>query len=578
MKKKIRRFISALAAAALLLPTAACMHDEQSRNETVSDDSSFILAASGKVSVPVVVPDDADEKATAAAQDFVSMLSRITGDEEIKLVSESELSAESAAVFIGHTDRLSKLGIDIPSGYPGEEKCVVVQTDNSLFLAGNDSGEYTGTRFAVTMLLEHLGCGWFGTDELWHIIPSLSDIDLTGLKLENTPVSSMRRTRISSDDPELAMRWYEGGIHSLTGHWLPQVCPAELYSEHEDWYALVDGSRDPSRFDYWHYCYTNEELAAFIAERVIEKFPAEPQLVSLTIAANDGWNEGWCTCDTCTSAGNAADQLVCFANNVAKLVYDRFPDKLLQIYSYHRTFPAPLNSVPLEGNVELILCREAPMQRALDEEYVYPAGIDQISQIEFTRSWLANARDYIEKTSAQHVAIWDWYCVSAHLVDWQKVFWVQGEVAERNLKTYLSLGASYVYYDHGPLDSYNEPSPGCYDVRWPLWYVAAKLSWDSSLTAEMILRDACEKLYGDAAEPMYDFYKALSDASASCEAYSNTWVPPQVREMYLEAKEEINEAIESAVAMSDTLTTEQKARIDNQFEYWQHMLRFLRTY
>lgn len=135
-----------------------------------------------------------------------------------------------------------------------------------------------------------------------------------------------------------------------------------------------------------------------------------------------------------------------------------------------------------------------------------------------------------------------------------------------------------MYYDHGPLDSYNEPSPGCYDVRWPLWYVAAKLSWDSSLTAEMILRDACEKLYGDAAEPMYDFYKALSDASASCEAYSNTWVPPQVREMYLEAKEEINEAIESAVAMSDTLTTEQKARIDNQFEYWQHMLRFLRTY
>ena len=91
MKKKIRRFISALAAAALLLPTAACTHDEQSRNETVSDDSSFILAASGKVSVPVVVPDDADEKATAAAHDFVSMLSRITGDEEIKLVSESEL-------------------------------------------------------------------------------------------------------------------------------------------------------------------------------------------------------------------------------------------------------------------------------------------------------------------------------------------------------------------------------------------------------------------------------------------------------------------------------------------------------
>ena len=190
----------------------------------------------------------------------------------------------------------------------------------------------------------------------------------------------------------MAHRWYQGGDVTLTGHWLYRVVPASEYAEHPEWYALVKGSRNPDGIKYWHFCYSNPEFADRIAQEAIKKFENSPNLISLTIAANDGWTENWCECDNCRALGNASDVMVHFANNVAEKVFAAYPDRRLQIYSYHKTFHPPVNHVKLHEMVELMLCRETNMYKPLDEDFLMPRGVDAISKIVFTKSWRQKRR------------------------------------------------------------------------------------------------------------------------------------------------------------------------------------------
>ena len=62
---------------------------------------------------------------------------------------------------------------------------------------------------------------------------------------------------------------------------------------------------------------------------------------------------------------------------------------------------------------------------------------------------------------------------------------------------------------------------------------------------------------------------ALADSSELCEGSSICWVPPQPSEMYTPDRVEIiNAAIAGTKAKLDSVTDEQKARMENQFTLW----------
>ncbi len=103
--------------------------------------------------------------------------------------------------------------------------------------------------------------------------------------------------------------------------------------------------------------------------------------------------------------------------------------------------------------------------------------------------------------------------------------------------------------------------------------------WDGSLTGEQILYDSCRKLYGSAAEEMYDYYKALADTSEFCEAESICEIPCKPSEMYtVERVEIINAAIEAAKTKYDSVTEQQRQRMENQFEIWNKALFVIDSY
>ena len=536
----------------------------------------FLIAENGTAKAVIVIPEEPSDKVRAAAEDLQAYLEKITGARLAIENDAADLSGKNG-ILVGPTKQTAAMGIEQPAGYPNKERVILKRDKNYVALLGNDDMRYEGTADAVTMFLENLGCGWYGPQELWQVVPEYPTLAVGELDIEHTPQFRARFTQVYAQNPEVGCRWYLGGDKTSTGHGIQSLIPVDDYLEsHPEWFALVDGKRDPLSHYGWQYDYSNLELVSEVAEKVIQKLDAEPRLTNYSIAANDGFEEGWCECEGCAVLGNPTDQILTFANRVAEIVSEKYPDKTISILSYHNSFFPP-EKVKAHPNVEVMFCREASMTTPLDLDKAV-LGKNDLTHNTYTQSWLGNFQEYIRNASLQHISIWEWYCVSAWDASWEYLPWVQGNVATRNQALWKRNGVEYVFYDQGPWSGYHETEES-YPLRWPLWYVAAKGMWDGSLTGEQILYDSCRKLYGSAAEEMYDYYKALADTSEFCEAESICEIPCKPSEMYtVERVEIINAAIEAAKTKYDSVTEQQRQRMENQFEIWNKALFVIDSY
>lgn len=517
----------------------------------------FVIAQDGVPCAQIVIPVD-DMYAEFAADDLAAYLKKITGS-YFEIITEDQMGEDGNYILVGATQKTLELGEGVYEKYPNDEGFVIRREGNYLILVGNDSQPFQGTQFAVTRFLEEAGCGWYSTSNTLQVVPQTKNLSVTAVDRE---FRSRFTSRAMTDIPNnLAGRWYLGGQSTSNGHALPGIVRASDYATMPEFFALVDGSRDPSRFgNYFHYCYTNPDFAAKIAEGVIASFNRSPHLMVFPITANDGWNEGWCECENC-SVGSHADQMMIFANNVAEIVAKVHPDRKVSVLAYHSTFLPPVHEYDLHPNVVLQLCVEtAPFADLSKNEQIHH-GYNSINHVTYTQSWLESCKEYIRKTNAKNVSIWGWYCIGGDRPAWKKYPWVQGNTCTNNFDLFEELGAQEVYYDC---------DPGCFDVRWPLYYVAAKAMWEGEGDAETILYDACKKLFGAAADEMFLYYRHLADAAGQygTPENSNTWIPPGYNDVYGATDYMMREAILAALQKKDQLTKQELARVQNQAQYW----------
>ena len=498
----------------------------------------FSIVKDGAATSTIVISTNAGDDVRAAAEDLQACIRKMTGA-TVPIGFDSVDRTNGNFILVGPSKYTDQLGIRQPTGFPDNEQVILKRSGNYLVLMGNDDQSFVGTQNAVTMFLEMQGCGWFGPDELWQVYPSTQN------------------------------RWYLNGPESLTGHYLPTIIPKDTYFRtHPEWFSEIDGVRTVSA-TWWQYCYSNQEFAQEVAKKIIQTFDDHPNWVSVPVTPNDGWNDDWCECSECSKFASYTDVVLEFANRVAREVGKKYPDKKISILSYHATWFAP-TAVKAEPNVEVMFCRETSMTSPIENGLYMGDTRDPITHNIYKTSWKDNFRSFIQKGSVKNVSIWEWYCVSASKEVWKDIPWVQGDVAIRNQNYWKSNGAQYIFYDHGPEPDYNEYNSS-FPLRWPLWYVAAKGMWDASLTGDQILMDACSKLFGNAASEMYGYYKALADASESCTAYSMTWVPPEPSQMYTATHiRKIDAAIAKAKAKLNSVSADEKKRMQNQISYWEN--------
>ena len=523
-------------------------------------DGDLILAQDGVASATIVYPKD-NAKAKSAATDLQNYLKKITGA-DFTMLSDDETLPEGSLILVGPTAKTMELGVGPYTGYPNAEKFSVIRKGNCLILCGNDDVTYNGTQNAVTYLLEEAGCGWFADNELWQIVPEKATLAVKDVDFTVTPAIDARS--ISHVESALFTRWYGGGNQFLEGQRIWIYIPKSTYATHPEWFALVDGERfNPASLGIseWQYCYSNQELAQALAVKLIEYFDKNPNSVSMTAAVNDGWYEGWCECAECAALGNKADQALTFANRVAEIVCKTYPDKRISTLAYHDTFLPPTKT-KAHPNVEVMFCLEtSPIDDLMADRQIH-SGFNNINKIEYSQSWLDNVTQWITVSEVQHKSIWGWYCIDDPLYKWHHAPWVQGNVVSRNVDVFESLGVTTVFYDGSYAKDF-------LSVNWPLYYTSAKCMYFGDMTGEEVLYDACQKLYGVAADEMFMYYRLLADSAQECD--SNTginWVPPSMLEVYSLNYNLLQDAVVSARAKLNLLTQEQKERVEIQLRAW----------
>lgn len=526
------------------------------------EEGDLILAREGVANAAVVYP-AGNSKAKTAATDLVGYLKKITGA-EFSLMDDNADLPEGNLILVGSTKKTVELGFGPFTGYPEKEKLLIARKDQYLILCGNDDNTYTGTQHAVTYFLEEAGCGWYADDELWQVVPECPTLAVKDVNVTASP--ALARREYGNIPGSLTNRWYLGGDEALSGQRIWLYIPKGEYANHPEWFALVDGQRyNPASLSIseWQYCYSNEEFAAAYASKVIGYFDSHPDCVSMTAAVNDGWTEGWCECDACAALGNKADQALTFANRVAAIVCEIYPDRQISTLAYHDTFLPP-SQVKAHPNVQVMFCLETnPLDDLMADRQIHE-GFNNVNKIVYSQSWLDNVTQWIQVSGVQHISIWGWFCIDDPLYKWQYAPWVQGDVASRNLDVFESLGVDFVFMD-GTYPYANMDMK----LRWPLYYTFAKCMYFGDLTGEEVLYDACRKLYGAAADEMFLYYRVLADAAqTSASPNGINWVPPGLLDVYGPYYGELALAAANAEAKLDQLTPDQRARVENQLRGW----------
>jgi len=494
------------------------------------------LAQGGKPFCSVVVDPAAGEKAMAAAWLLRDTLERMTGA-PIPLFDASE-KPSGARIFVGDTPQTRALKLNVMQGYPGEETCRIVSKGTDLVLAGNDAGLYQGTRAAVYAFLRRQGCEWFGTDDLWTVIPSTPTLAIKPFNLTVTPAFAMRS--IWYIPAEVANTWGLGGDEVASGHNLSNIVPSSLFVEHPEYFPLIDGKR--TNEGEIQLCTTNPDVIRLAVEKATKAFDDDPGLVAYSLSNNDCG--GFCTCPDCLkvrgTAGNPnANVMLTFANAVATGLRKTHPTARVCFLAYWYTRDAPDPALKAAPGVMVMQVNEGCHAHALDDPSC-PRNVTYCANFE---RWAA--------TGAEQ-AVYEWYIPGCSDKRWNALPWVPGDTALRNLRWWAGKNVRWITYESQ--SGFSRALP----LAWPTYQIPAQGMWDTSLNAQAITADSCRKLFGPAAAPMRTFYETLDVALAYGKEHATIWNLPDPTKVYTaplqaRARECLNIALVAANGAKDPI-------------------------
>ncbi len=503
---------------------------------------SLLLARDGEPRASIIVAAQPTAKALAAARDLQDHLYRMSG--AVLPVRTDERDWTGTLLLVGPSRFLAEMGVTVPTGYPENEQVILRTKGTRVALVGNDEGTFTGTEFAVQMLLEKLGCGWFGPTPLWQPVPRRPTVVLPPLNVAHTPPFALRHVWIGQ-----GKRWYLGGPPLNSNHAHETLFPPkEYFAEHPEYYALIGGKRTAE--GEWQLCTANQEVIRLTIEKARAFFDQHPTQVMFSLSNNDCG--GFCECEACLRSGsNPGARMLAFANAVARGLRATHPDKWVLFLAYWYTDAAPKEAMKAEPGVAVMVVGS--------QCHAHP-----LTDLKCARNvaWRENFARWVQ--TGARMAIYEWYIPGCSLKPWRRLPWVAGETATRDLDLWRAAGVRWITYES---QTAYEEKP--YPLRWPLFYVAARRMWDPNASADALLGDACRKLFGPAAGPMRRFYGELARALRRCPQHGGNWNLPDANAVYPPAVvARARQYLEQAEAAAATAQLAVRQRIGEEAEAW----------
>ncbi len=169
----------------------------------------------------------------------------------------------------------------------------------------SQGGTSNGTANGVyTFLEDYLNVRWLMPGELGRDVPSTEKISLPEIDRTESPLFVFRQL------PYLAESKGSGPTYPAVVEWLNRqrlgqsidlsynhnwgrTVPSELFQDHPDWFAWVDGARSAPQGHDYKLETTNPELIRYFAEQAIKALRDNPNLQAYSLSPSDnlGWSE-----------------------------------------------------------------------------------------------------------------------------------------------------------------------------------------------------------------------------------------------------------------------------------------------
>lgn len=277
--------------------------------------SDLLLGAGGKTMHRIVIPDSfpIPEIETSVKQ-AAELLQRAftTNDIPIEILSESQLTDNSPAIYLGQTEFARKNGVDFESleGWT----CIFKAVGRNLMIVGNDRPDPIPLEKRRRREAVHGGMPWLGTlkattefcyryagvrflNSEWHGVEFLptpviyvpGDLNVTwrpfGRDIEIARSKDL--TTIANGfepSPKVLSNW---------GHYHYSAISPKEYGESNPEYFILKGTRRENRND--HLCFSNPDVPELIYRSLLKDFDTGYDIVEL--GQNDGFQP--CQCEAC---------------------------------------------------------------------------------------------------------------------------------------------------------------------------------------------------------------------------------------------------------------------------------------
>lgn len=264
-------------------------------------------------------------------------------------------------------------------------------------------------------------------------------------------------------------------------HNLHRIFTADRFFEEPDVFPLYAGRhfRPSPGYRDWQPCLGNPTAAEWAADAAINFFRENPEAVSFPIGMND--SNRYCECPLCQdlieyentfrNRPDASALMFTFANRVAELVEEEFPDKYLTILAYLWAENTP----PFPVHRQILPYLTADRTQWYDEEF-------QAEDRDLMARWA--------EAGPEKLGIYDYFYGGSFLIP--RMFWTS---MEKSLNHAYELGFTTVFTEMGP-------------TYWDLTKeeVLRRKILDPQRTVADLLTEVAAERYGAAGPLMEVFY------------------------------------------------------------------------
>jgi hypothetical protein len=466
---------------------------------------SLLLVKEGRSVATIVVPKEADEWTSKAAQWLKEYVQKASGA-ELTIVSEDQVPP-GTLISVGHTKLAERAGIDVSDlKWDG---CKLVAKANVLYLIGRDQTKLIASypwvgakgtcRAVLTFLEDFCGVRWFLPSPKGELVPQARNISVPAdLSKTFTPAFAYTDGRSTYntelDHPagvlnepggtpaSLANNFRKAMIITPGGHTYYDSVPAGKYfKDHPEYFALINGKRTG---DGNHLCSSNPDVKRLILEYTRKRF-----------------DEGW----ECQSIGQEDGYLRCECAECEKLdnyrykpdggSYEKFMNEVLRDTPCERLFlldkyviDEVKKSHPDHKVVLMCYCPTAWPSKKIKYFGDNVIADVQHPNTEYIEAWRGKTSGMTGKT--------DWFntqCpmgVNVHMSPRELAGWM------RQLHQSGIIGIS----------QYGE---GNWGLQGPVFYLLGRLLGNPDQDYQPIIDEYCQGVYGKAGDSMSQFFQAI---------------------------------------------------------------------